>query len=183
MESIPQAYVAGQAGTTLGFLKFDKFGFCERMLEKLPGELISGALLKYLWRPIFPDENIYCIASLTDTALIYIIFSFIKYTVFCMCTHQRCRTGFETPRQSTKNIPMWSHGTEMALKTYESNKNTRYGTEQAFKTTHSWYRAGFQNNTRYGTEQAFKTTHAMVQSRLSTHTQWYKKACFKNPRV
>jgi hypothetical protein len=44
----------------------------------------------------------------------------------------------------------------MALKTYESNKNTCFGTEQAFK-----------------------TTHAMVQSRLSTHTHGTKKLALK----
>ena len=115
MESIPQAYVAGQAGTTLGFLKFDKFGFCERMLEKLPGELISGALLKYLWRPIFPDENIYCIASLTDTALIYIIFSFKKYTVFCIYTpmmQNKLRNPTPVYQKHTHVVPWYRDGFE-----------------------------------------------------------------------
>jgi hypothetical protein len=100
-------------------------------------------------------ERKICIASLTDTEMIYIIFSFKKYTVFCIYANdveQALKPHVSLP----KTYP-WSHGTEMALKTYESSKITRYGTEQAYK------------------------THAMVQSRLSKHTLWYR-AGFQNTR-
>jgi hypothetical protein len=86
----------------------------------------------------------------------------------------------------------------MALKTYESNKNTRYDTALALKTLPSlikhtqWNRAGFetarqpkkthsmvqsriQNNTRYGTEPALKT-HSSLKNML-----WYRSD-FENPR-